>query len=492
MPSRLSPTRWDLLGVVCVLGFAGAITGKFTTATVVPPTPTAQGAVSGGITLGESWMGLEFRGERVGYMHVVQQPWGDGARYAFDTRFQLMAQAGMHVTVSADLDAQMAVERFDFRVDAGASDFRGEAQVTADAIELTIVSAGNTRKQSIPITTTPPILRDTLGPALSRLSLEPGTRHQLNVFDPLSQTQQPLDVEIVGPDEVIVLGAVVPCIHVRHTLRGVTLNAWMTARGEMLRQELGLGLTAVRETEEEARWGYVQARAGRTTADLRTATSISVPGLGDLSQAPALRLGVTGLPPNADISDRRQTLADGVLTIRRETVGQGSPLVTALAPAETNFAAALAAEALIQSDHPRIRKAARDAIGDAQDTVLAARRLMDFVHGHVRDSVVVGVPSALEVLDSKVGDCNEHAVLFAALGRAVGMPTQIVAGLVYQEGRFAWHAWNEVATASGWLSVDATWAQFPADVGHLRLVSGGTGAQQELLKFMGRLQLRSL
>lgn len=485
MASRWNASRWDLFGVVCVLGFAGAVAGKFMTGPIVPPTPTAQGVASDGIALGESWMGLRFRGERVGYMHVVQQPWGDGARYAFDTRFQLMAQAAMHVTVSADLDAQMALERFDFRVDAGASDFRGAGQVTADAIELTVVSAGNTRKQRIP-TTTPPILRDTLGPMLSRLSLKAGARHQLNVFDPLSQTQQPLDVAIIGPDQVIVLGESVPCIHVRHTLRGVTLNAWMTDRGEMLRQELGLGLVAVRETEEEARWGYVQARAGRTNADLRVATSISVPGLGDLRRAASTRLAISGLPPGVDISDRRQTISDGVLTIRREAVGQGTPLVAANA----RTSAALAAETLIQSDHPRIREAARAAIGDAQDTVTAARRLMGFVHGHVRDSVVVGVPSALEVLDGKTGDCNEHAVLFAALGRAVGVPTRIVAGLVYQDGRFAWHAWNEVATASGWLSVDPTWAQLPVDVGHLRLVSGGTSAQLDLLKFMGRLQLR--
>lgn len=477
------PSRWDALGVVCVLGFAGAVLAKLKSAPPPPPTAIAQTPGATGVTLGESWMGLRFRGERVGYLHVVQQPWGDGARYAFDTRFQLMAQAAMHVTISADLDAQMMLARFDFRVDAGASDLRGEGRVTADAIELTIETGGEARTRRVPISA-PPILRDTLGPALSRGSLEAGVQRRFSVFDPLSQSLQPLDVTIVGPDEVIVLGEAVPCVHVRHTLRGVTLNAWMTPRGEMLRQELGLGLTAVRETEEEARWGYVQARAGRANADVRAVTSIPVPGLGDLRAARSLRLGISGVPAGVDLSDRRQRVVDGVLTIRREAVGAGRPLA---APDDTD--AALAAEPLIQSDHPRIRAAAKAAIGDARDTVTAARRLMDYVYGHVRDSVVVGVPSALEVLSSKVGDCNEHAVLFAALARAVGVPTRIVAGLVYQDERFAWHAWNEVATRDGWLSVDPTWAQMPVDVGHLRLVSGGTGAQQDLLKFMGRLQL---
>ena len=84
------------------------------------------------------------------------------------------------------------------------------------------------------------------------------------------------------------------------------------------------------------------------------------------------------------------------------------------------------------------------------------------------------------------------SALFAALARAAGVPTRVVFGLVYKaepRPRFAWHAWNEVAVTGGWLYVDATWGQVPADVGHIALVSGDFSRQAELLRVMGRLRL---
>lgn len=479
-------TSWDIVGVVCVLGFASALAGKIAPDLDTPPPAVAeQVEATTGLRLGDEWLGLTFRGERVGYIHVAKSAReGGGIRYAVDTRFRLMAQASMHLVIGADLDPQLALERFDFRVDAGLAIFEGDAEVEADAIDLRYETGGTAHQRRIPLNGKP-VLKDTIGPALSRIDLTPGARHTLSAFDPLSQANQPVEIEVVGPDEVIVMGEVQACTHLRQTIRGVTLDAWMNERGEMLRQELGLGLIAVRESEEEARWGYVQAKAGRSSADLRAATSIAVPGLGDLGRRDLLKLRIAGLPKGESIDDRRQTVRDGVLSIRREAVGDG--VVIPVRQGE-----ALEAEPLIQVNDPAIQAAAKRAIAGAGDSVTAARRLMRFVNAHVDEQVVVGVPSAAEVLANARGDCNEHAILFAALGRAVGLPTRIVSGLVYQDDRFAWHAWNEVRTAAGWLSVDPTWGQMPVDVGHLRLVSGGAGAQLDLLKFMGRLRLRRL
>ena len=71
------------------------------------------------------------------------------------------------------------------------------------------------------------------------------------------------------------------------------------------------------------------------------------------------------------------------------------------------------------------------------------------------------------------------------------MPTRTVAGLVWADGQFGYHAWNEIAAhgPSGpiWLTVDPTWRQLPADVGHLRLVVGDLGRQVELLRAIGQV-----
>ena len=64
------------------------------------------------------------------------------------------------------------------------------------------------------------------------------------------------------------------------------------------------------------------------------------------------------------------------------------------------------------------------------------------MYQNIQKRPVLSVPNALETLRNRVGDCNEHAVLLAALARAAGIPAQVEAGLVYQKGRFYYHAWN--------------------------------------------------
>ncbi len=90
-----------------------------------------------------------------------------------------------------------------------------------------------------------------------------------------------------------------------------------------------------------------------------------------------------------------------------------------------------------------------------------------------------------------MGDCNEHAVLFAALARAAGVPTQIEAGLVYLNDRFYYHAWNSVFL-DRWVTVDALMNQFPADVTHIRFTRGGPEKQLDLMGVIGNINLEIL
>jgi len=94
-------------------------------------------------------------------------------------------------------------------------------------------------------------------------------------------------------------------------------------------------------------------------------------------------------------------------------------------------------------------------------------------------------------LKNKSGDCNEHSVLTVALLRAAGIPAQIESGLVYLEGRFYYHAWC-VLYLNDWITADAVFNQFPADVTHIRLVRGGSSEQLNLMGMMGKLKLEVL
>ena len=111
------------------------------------------------------------------------------------------------------------------------------------------------------------------------------------------------------------------------------------------------------------------------------------------------------------------------------------------------------------------------------------------MYRNIEKRPVLSLPDALSTLENRVGDCNEHAVLFAALARAAGIPCRLEAGLVYLKGRFYYHAWNLVYLGS-WITVDALFGQIPADVSHIRLVTGSPSQQLDIMGLIGKLQLK--
>ena len=105
---------------------------------------------------------------------------------------------------------------------------------------------------------------------------------------------------------------------------------------------------------------------------------------------------------------------------------------------------------------------------------------------------VLSIPDALSTLRTKVGDCNEHAALFAALARSVSIPARVVAGVTYHEGMFYYHAWNEVCLNGEWISLDTTKNQLPADLTHIKFVQGETNEQIKIGALLGKLKIEVL
>jgi transglutaminase-like putative cysteine protease len=110
------------------------------------------------------------------------------------------------------------------------------------------------------------------------------------------------------------------------------------------------------------------------------------------------------------------------------------------------------------------------------------------VYDNLKKEITLSVPSAVQVLQARKGDCNEHTVLYVALARALGLPTRTATGLVYVRGSFYYHAWPEV-WLDRWVAVDPTLGQFPADASHIRFIVGDLARQLELIRLVGRLRL---
>ena len=145
----------------------------------------------------------------------------------------------------------------------------------------------------------------------------------------------------------------------------------------------------------------------------------------------------------------------------------------------------LQASTYLEANAPIIKRLARAAVGSETNPVRAAFRIEKFVETYItKKDLNVGFASAEETANSAEGDCTEHAVLCAALGRAVGLPTRCVLGLGYippgeaeptianavdtKTGIFGFHMWAEAYIGHGhWTAMDAALGEF--DIGHIAI-----------------------
>jgi len=155
----------------------------------------------------------------------------------------------------------------------------------------------------------------------------------------------------------------------------------------------------------------------------------------------------------------------------------------------------------LQSDHPKIVEMTRKAVGDTKDAAEAVKKIMAFVQNHIsKKDLSVGYASALEVAGSGQGDCTEHAVLTAALCRALGIPAEMVTGMVYvgsellgKKNLFAPHAWNRVYLGGKWIDVDATRPE-GFNAGYIGLAHGDGKPEEffEMLSSLGQFKITSV
>jgi transglutaminase-like putative cysteine protease len=298
----------------------------------------------------------------------------------------------------------------------------------------------------------------------------------------------------VGARELVrAAGRPVPAFVVEGRFAGVTTRSWITDVGEVVREESPMGLLSVRETPAQAQ---ALAVAGEVRTDLIEAAAIAPDRplrLDDPTAVARLRIRLSGIAafPPADLDGEGQTLSDGVLEVR-----DARTLVDGPAPPDLDLFTR--PEAFLESDAPEVKAEAEKAVAGASRPRDRAERLVRHVHAILEKRPTISLPSAREVLRTRIGDCNEHTALYVALARAVHLPARIATGLVQLRGAFYYHAWPEVFVASSearrgrWLPVDPTLNQFPADATHVRLARGGLERQAAIVSLVGRARLEVL
>jgi transglutaminase-like putative cysteine protease len=148
-----------------------------------------------------------------------------------------------------------------------------------------------------------------------------------------------------------------------------------------------------------------------------------------------------------------------------------------------------------------VQELARQAVGTEHDPWLKALRIENWVCTHLKNkNFTEAFATADQVARSLEGDCSEHAVLAAAMCRAVGVPSRTVIGLVHVPAQQAmgYHMWIEVWIGGKWYPLDPTLGQGRVGAAHIKIADQHWNDTQSLLPFLpltrilGRLEIEIL
>ena len=444
-----------------------------------------------GAPAGESWMSIHQGGRKIGYAQRTYAGIQDGFHFS-ENIFMRINTMGivqpLTVRTAAELGPDHTLRNFQFDLGSNLFKFTARGSLAGKNLTVRIGMPGEERVSVIALQY-PPYLGGAMLEAIGSPGLRMGEGRTFPIFDPASLGQRSARVTLLGEETIMIMGKSRKARKLSVDFMGMKQTAWVDSEGSVLREEGIMGITLERVTRAEALAGL----EGAVSADLTEIAA--VPSSKPIEHAEALKvlkIRLDGLQEgNFTLDGGRQAYRAGVLTIRRESWAASS--VRDSAPA-ANFTAYLKPTPLIQSDHPKIRQKVAEIVSQNDMPDEKARKMVAWIHENLEKRPVLSVPNALETLENRIGDCNEHAVLLAAFARAAGLPAEIEAGVVYMRGRFYYHAWNllYLPDRGGWVTADAVLGQMPADVTHIRFVRGESDRQLDLAGLIGNLKVEIL
>ena len=436
----------------------------------------------------DAWMNILLKDRKIGSSHTVFSKIENGYRIE-ETVFVRLNTMGltqdMILKTFGRLNSDFTLSSFEFEMGSGRFHFSAQGSVSENVLSIKTHSLGSTKDIRISVKEKIYIPSGILNAAVTS-GMETGDEFAVQVFDPVSMASEPVIIKMVGPEKIVNMGLEKNTKKVILSYKGTTQLAWIGENGDVIREKGFLGISLEKTTREDALSGLQK----EPILDLAEIASVrSNMRIDEPFRLKGIDVEISGVNfKTVRIEGGRQRVTDNILTIMKEDIS-GFPDVldkNKMGEIEKRF---LMPSPFIESDHPKIENLANKILSADDSTVLKAKKLVAWLHNNIEKRPVLSLPDALATLENRVGDCNEHAVLLAALARASGIPAQIEAGLVYLNGRFYYHAWNLLYIGQ-WVTADSVLGQVPADVTHIRFSSGAMEKQLDLMGIIGKIKLK--
>lgn len=437
----------------------------------------------------EYWMGIYSGEDRIGYSYNSIKT-TDGVTDIVELmklRLILLGKEDKAHTRASYKLVDDKIVSFTFFIDSDTMDLKARGERHGDTLRITMDTVSGTTQCSMALEKEPTVA-SLIPKLLINNNLSVGQSYEIPLFEPLAFLMgkaPPVSTHSIEAKEILEIpSGKFDTYKVSSSFMGAHSTSWITQEGEVLKQTFPPGLVAVKESEED----IVNKKS--SSFDIAEKTSIaSNKKLENAAELKYMRIKIGGIDAldELDIHDGyRQQLNGNTVEIKTDHYSTENPYT--LPYSGDQYSGLTQAELLIQSDDKEIIAITDKILDGERDPLKAAQKINKWIYKNLKKSATVSIPNAKDVLKTKTGDCNEHAALFSAMSRAAGIPTKTVLGAMYYNGRFYYHAWNEVYIGD-WVAVDSTYGQLPADATHIKLIEGDLAKSAEIIKVVGKIKI---
>ena len=459
--------------------------------------------------ISDKWMGIYFKGNKLGFTNSVVYEGREGYKIVSKAIIKMKALGEVQETSFSQecyLTKDLKTRGFESLNQIAGHRQKISAIVKGDKLHMEIASAGAVSKRTIDFDKDTH-LAGALELVITKLGLKVGKKYNIKIFMEPIQAIVPLQIEIKRKEKIEIEGIEKDVYYLEEKFKELSAGIWITEDGEVIKEVSLEGLESRKEDKDTA------LKFDREIIPVSSLITFSLikpnKEIKEPHNVKRLRLKLKNISnPNIIIEDQRQKVlkksevGSQESGVRRNTYDVEMEIKTeSQKPSAFSLQPSAISKYLedtpeIQSDNPEIKKKALEIVGVESDPRLKhsgasllskALKINKWVYDYL-DKKPVDTFSAVDALKSKEGECQSHSNLFAALSRASGIPTKIVAGIVYSEdyNGFLYHAWPEVYMGE-WIALDPTLGEDEVDATHIKLVEGGWEEQLKLLHYIGKV-----
>ncbi|MEN6357790.1 MAG: transglutaminase domain-containing protein [Armatimonadota bacterium] len=444
----------------------------------------------------ETWMGSYVGDKKIGYMSykiddaVFEGTKGYRIASVLNNRLTILgADLTQLVTTVVYTDTKYAPLREDFSVSSGGKTTTIRAIYNKDSIDCVVSAGSGVSNQSVPIPKGISLVGDAMF-VMPDAKLEVGNEYTLHYFNPLTLAIEDLNIKVERREKITVGGKEYDTVVLTNTTGMGDMTIWQDKDGDCIQLQAVMGIRMIKQTEDEATSGLESA----ASEDFAVLTSVKPDKeIADPRNLKNLDIVFTGLDKQMAMSDNRQKAASideeskkVRVCIKASDFDSGKSITLPVDNKE--FADELASTAYLDWDTSALREQAHSIVGTETNAYKACTKIRDWIYANMSVDKTIGITrSASDVLKSKRGVCRDYGILFAALARAAGIPSRIVAGLLYTDNAFYYHVWTECYVGE-WVPFDSTLPTDFVDATHVKLAEGDAPTMFGLAKVIGSLK----